>query len=84
MTYRRHSCLSLKPSPNSIVDTLGLAPVCVDTFVGIALVPVEALRAYKACSQRPELENGFIVILLLRKGISYGAQDGLPSCGGGI
>ena len=52
MTYRRHSCLSFKPSPDSVVDTLGLAPVCVDTFVGIALVPVEALRAYKARSQR--------------------------------
>ena len=51
-TYRRHSRLSLEPSPDSVVDTLGFAPICVDTFVGIALVPVEALRAYKARSQR--------------------------------
>ena len=70
MTYRRHSGLSLKPSPDSIVNTLGLAPVCVDTFVGIALVPVEALRAYKSCSQRSELEIGFVANLPLKKGVS--------------
>ena len=69
-TYRRHSCLSLKPSPDSVVDTLGLAPVCVDTFVGIALVPVEALRAYKTWCQRIVWDIVFVAGVPLRKGIS--------------
>lgn len=42
---RRHSGLTLETSPDSVIDTLGLPPICVDTFVRVALVTIEALRA---------------------------------------
>ena len=44
-THRRHSSLALETSSDSVVNTLGLPPVCVNTFVGVALVTIEALRA---------------------------------------
>ena len=44
LTYRRHHSLSFEPSPHPVVDTLGLSPTRIDTFVGITLVAVEAFR----------------------------------------
>jgi len=55
LTYRWHSSLSLEASPDPIVDTLWLAPVCVNAFVGVALVTIEALRAWMVVSKRPLL-----------------------------
>lgn len=50
---RRHSSLTLESSSDPVVDTLGFPPICVDTFVGVALVTIEALRAYKTrCQQK--------------------------------
>lgn len=45
-TYRWHGNLALEPSSDTVVNTLGLSPAWVDTFVAFALVSVEALRAY--------------------------------------
>ena len=44
-TYRGHGSLSLESSSHSVVDTFWFPPVCVDAFVGVALVAVEALCA---------------------------------------
>jgi hypothetical protein len=44
-TYRWHNHLSLEPSSDTVINTLGLSPACVDTFVGVALMSVETLRA---------------------------------------
>ena len=46
-TYRWHNHLTLESSSDTIVNTLGLSPACVDAFVGVALMPVETLRACK-------------------------------------
>ena len=43
--------MSLEPPSNSVVDTLRLAPICVNAFVGVALVTIEALRACNVESQ---------------------------------
>ncbi len=40
--------MPLEPPPHSVVNTLWFPPVCVDAFVGVALVAVEALCA---CNQ---------------------------------
>ena len=45
-TYRRHSNLTLKPSPYPIINPLGFSPARIDAFVGIALMAVEALCAW--------------------------------------
>lgn len=34
-TYRRHSSLAFKSSPNSIIDPLGLPPIGANAFVGV-------------------------------------------------
>lgn len=46
-TYRWHHHLSLEASADSVVDTLWLSPAGIDTHVGVRLMSVEALRAYK-------------------------------------
>jgi hypothetical protein len=50
-TYRWHNHLSLEPSSDTVINTLGLSPAWVDTFVGIALMSVETLGAYKCTCQ---------------------------------
>ena len=40
LSYRGHGSLSLKTSPHTVVDTLGLPPCCIDTLVTVALVAV--------------------------------------------
>jgi len=58
---RRHSSLSLEPSPNTVVNTLRLPPCRRHTFVGVALVAVELLcpllndRNVFLCDDHPEL-----------------------------
>ena len=50
-TYRGHSKVALEPSPNTVVNTLGLAPCRVQALEPVALVAHEALGACKsACS----------------------------------
>lgn len=44
-TYRWHNHLALEPSSDSVVNTLWLSPAGIETFVGIALMSVETLRA---------------------------------------
>jgi hypothetical protein len=44
-TYRGHSKVALEPSPDSVIDTLRLAPAGVEAFEAITLVTSEALRA---------------------------------------
>ena len=46
-TYRWHNSLSLEASSDTVVNTLRLSPAGVDTFVGVALMSVETLRAYR-------------------------------------
>lgn len=46
-TYRGHGQVALEASPNPVIDTLGLPPCRRDTLEPVALVPGEALRAYK-------------------------------------
>lgn len=50
--------MSLEPPSNSVVDTLRLAPVCVNAFVAVALVTVEALRA---CNVEGQYVLGFLI-----------------------
>lgn len=50
-TYRGHSKVALEPSPNTVVNTLGLAPCRVQALEPVALMAHEALGACKAtCS----------------------------------
>lgn len=50
-TYRRHCNLTLESPPYAIIDTLWLPPAWVHTFVGIALMAVEALCTWKTVNQ---------------------------------
>ena len=43
LTYRWHNSLALKSPPHSVVDTFRFPPACVNAFVGVALVTIEAL-----------------------------------------
>ena len=47
-TYRRHYSLALEAPSHSIIDTLGFPPACVNAFVSVALVSIEALSVYVA------------------------------------
>jgi hypothetical protein len=65
--------LALEPSSDTVINTLGLSPAGVDTFVGVALMSVEALRAYIIDVLTPytqinrELSPMLIRIALLQK-----------------
>ena len=47
LTYRGHGQVASEPSPNPVVDTLGLAPCRVEALEPVTLVTVEGLCAYK-------------------------------------
>ena len=49
--------MSLESSSDTVVNTLGLSPAGRDTFVGIALMSVEALRAYSIALLTPDHSN---------------------------
>lgn len=71
-TYRGHSKIALEASPDTVVNTLGLAPCGVDPHEAVALVAHEALRAWisepprqHCCSQmihRLESRNGGVYV----------------------
>jgi hypothetical protein len=42
-TYRWHNHLTLESSSDTVINTLGLSPAGVDTFVGVALVTSKLL-----------------------------------------
>lgn len=44
-TYRRHGHGAPEPSPDTVINALGLAPAGGDTFESVTLVSVEARRA---------------------------------------
>lgn len=50
-TNRWHGSLTLETSADTIINTLRLPPVRIDTFVGVTLMTIEALRACKATRQ---------------------------------
>ena len=41
LTYPWHGHLTFEPSPYAVINAFRLPPACIDTFVEIALVPVE-------------------------------------------
>ena len=45
-TYRWHNHLTLESSSDTVVNTLGLSPASVDTFVGVALVSSKLLGSW--------------------------------------
>jgi hypothetical protein len=49
-TYAGHGSSALEPSPDAIVDTLGLTPVWLDTFEAIGLMSVETRGPCRDCS----------------------------------
>lgn len=60
LTYRWHNHLALEPSSDTIVNTLRLSPAGVETFVCVALMTMETLRA--CISRRQSISFMFQVV----------------------
>lgn len=87
-TYRWHGSLTLEPSSDSVINTLGLSPAGVDAFKSITLVAVEAFRAcdlslsVKILRYRPHpVRAGSLVLPILRRGRTL-LHDWDVLCGG--